>query len=100
MYGPKPKGFWTSVLSPASIYRGMIPGKRYCVRKELTDFDRDRHPVGESWVFLGHSFHPHDDGMSFFVSLDGEQEWHIRLQWVPEEQGDVLDRLEHYFERV
>jgi len=34
--------------------------------------------------------------MSFFVSFDGEQEWHIRLQWRPEEQGQLLDNLAQY----
>ena len=39
-------------------------------------------------MFLGHSFLPYEDGMSFFVSIDGINEWHLRLQWRPEEQGD------------
>jgi len=52
--------------------------------------------VGEEWTFLGHSFLPHEDGMSFFVSLDGQQEWLIRLQWLPEQQGAVLDSIGEY----
>jgi hypothetical protein len=36
--------------------------------------------------------------MSFFVSLDGLHEWEIRLQWVPEEQEEILDNLAMYLE--
>jgi len=38
---------------------------------------------------------PNDD-MSFFVSFDDRQEWLVRLQWRPEEQGVVLDNLAEY----
>ena len=69
------------------------PGARYAVIVPFVDHDRDRHEIGESWTFLGHNFLPYDDGLSLFVSLDGEQEWHIRLQWRPEEQADVIDGL-------
>jgi len=34
--------------------------------------------------------------MSFFVSFDDRQEWLVRLQWRPEEQGVVLDNLAEY----
>ena len=30
------------------------------------------------------------------VSLDGEREWHIRMQDRPEEQGPILDKLHEY----
>jgi hypothetical protein len=52
----------------------------YRVVRAFIDFDRVVHPEGEAWQFLGSSFLPYDDGMSFFVSLDGEREWHLRLQ--------------------
>jgi hypothetical protein len=38
--------------------------------------------------------------MSFFVSLDGTQEWHIRLQWRAEAQGHILDRLPEYLDAL
>jgi hypothetical protein len=60
------------------------------------DYDRHDHPVGESWTFLDHSFAAYDDGMTFFVSLDGENEWLMHLQWRPESQGDVLTFLKDY----
>lgn len=52
--------------------------------------------MGETWQFLGHSFLPYEDGLSLFVSPDGTSEWHIRLQWQPEGQGEVVDDLSRY----
>jgi len=39
---------------------------------------------------------PYEDGLSLFVSIDGVSEWHIRLQWRPEQQGAIIDNLSHY----
>lgn len=99
MLGPEPKGFWTrsTGLSLESSHQSLIAGSRFRVIKEFQDFDGQAHPIGESWTFLGHCFLPYDDGMSFFVSIDGEQEWHIRLQWRPEEQAYILDDLQQFF---
>jgi len=55
---------------------------------------------GETWTFLGHNFLPHDDGLSLFVSLDGDREWHIRLQWRDDQQGPLIDRLEDYIRKA
>ena len=74
----------------------MEPGKRYRVTRAFTDFDRQEHPVGETWTYIGTALLPYDDGRSIFVSLDGEREWHIRMQDRAEEQGPVLDALEAY----
>ena len=71
-------------------------GRRYRVLREFADFDGDAHYPGEEWAFLGASFLPHDDGLSLFVSLDGVQEWQIRMQWRAEAQGAVLDTLRAY----
>jgi len=77
-------------------YSHLVPGKRYRVVKAFTDFDRQEHLVGETWTYVGTAFLPYDDGRSLFVSLDGEGEWHIRMQDRPEEQGPVLDHLREY----
>lgn len=97
-FGPKPAGTWTGhkAANCGDNHNFLRAGERYEVIQEFTDYDQHLHAVGESWVFLGYSFLPYDDGMSFFVSFDGEQEWHIRLQWRPEEQGQLLDNLEQY----
>jgi hypothetical protein len=77
-------------------YQHLTPGRRYLVVKEFRDFDRQLHPVGEEWTFLGTAFLPYDDGRSLFVSLDGVREWHIRMQDREEEQRGILDDLANY----
>jgi hypothetical protein len=90
-----PKGTYTS-HGVGHAYEHLVPGRRYRVVKEFIDFDRQVHPVGEEWTFLGTAFLPYDDGRSLFVSLDGVREWHIRMQDRPEEQGGILDNLNVY----
>ena len=94
MFGPKPKGFWSQHAD--TDWSSLHAGIRYVVRHEFEDFDGVVHPVGEEWLFLGASFLPYDDGLSLFVSLDGQQEWHIRLQWRPESQGQVIDEIDRF----
>jgi hypothetical protein len=96
--GPKQIGTWSDhVLSNSgSAHDFLQPREFYAVIKEFADHDRHMHAVGETWCFLGYSFLPYDDGMSFFVSFDGEAEWQIRLQWRAEEQAHVLDNLSEY----
>jgi Domain of unknown function (DUF3601). len=58
----------------------LIPGQRYRVVKPFTDYDRQVHPVGETWVFEKTNFLPYDDGLTLHVVQDGEQVVY-RLQW-------------------
>jgi Domain of unknown function (DUF3601) len=95
MYGPEPPGRWTGQIDTGP-FKHLVAGRRYEVIREFADHDKDVHPVGESWVFLGHSFVPYHDGLSLFVSLDGVQEWQIRLQWIAEEQAGIINALQHY----
>jgi hypothetical protein len=60
------------------------------------DFDGDEHPIGETWFFVGYNFLPYDDGLSLFVSIDGRQEWQIRMRCTPEDQGQIVNSLDHY----
>ena len=90
-----PKGTYSS-RGVGHGYAHMVPGKRYRVVKEFVDFDHQVHPVGETWWYVGTAFLPYDDGRSIFVSLDGDREWHIRMQDRVEEQGPVLDKLWEY----
>jgi hypothetical protein len=94
MYGPQRKGQWSN--NCGRKHGHLLAGRKYIVVSEFQDFDRDVHPVGEAWTFLGYSFLPYDDGLSLFVSLDGEHEWQIRMQWRPEGQGAIIDTLESY----
>jgi hypothetical protein len=90
-----PKGTYTS-HGVGHGFAHLLPGKRYRVVKAFTDFDREVHAVGEEWTYLGTAFLPYDDGRSIFVSVDGEREWHIRMQDREEEQRGVLDDLGSY----
>lgn len=92
MDGPRPRGFWTARIPP-TVYRHLVPGRRYRVALPFTDYDRAEHPVGETWWFRGWNYSPHDSGLSLFVSLDGEREWHFRMaDWEGEQQG-IIDAL-------
>ena len=91
-----PKGTYTQHHGIGHGYAHMTAGKRYSVIKPFKDFDGQEHPVGEAWTYLGTAFLPYDDGRSIFVSLDGEKEWHIRMQDRAEEQGPILDNLRDY----
>lgn len=98
MYGPKPKGFWST--DSAVEYKHLLSGRLYKVIKEFADYDRFVHKAGETWTFLGYSYLPHDNGLSLFVSLDGINEWHLPMQCGEDEQGPIVDRLETYVELV
>jgi hypothetical protein len=94
MLGPRPLDFWTP--NGGDPFGHLLPGRRYRVSQAFFDYEGEEHPVGEEWTYLGHNFLPYEDGLSLFVSLDGEQAWHIRMQWTEEAQGAILDDLENY----
>ncbi len=99
MYGPKPAGFWTGHAS-TEPYRCLIPGKQYVVKVSFDDFDEHTHVPDETWTFLGWSYLPYDNGLSLFVSFDGENEWVIPLSCRPEDQGAVNDSLDTYLQEI
>jgi hypothetical protein len=71
-------------------------GARYRVVAPFTDFDRERHEPGEAWIFRGHSFLPYDEGLSLFVLPEDGVEQQIRLRWLPDDQGYIIDNLSAY----
>jgi hypothetical protein len=81
-------------------FRHLRSGARYEVVREFVDHGRDLHPVGEQWRYRGYSFLPYHDGLSLFVSLDDVRDWQIRLQWIPEEQADIVARLEQHIREI
>jgi len=87
------RGHWTRGL-PGEPYRHLQPGVRYRVLEAFEDFDGDAHAVGESWIFMGSNYLPYHGGLSLFISLDGTQEWHIRMQ--DEVQAPILEALERF----
>jgi hypothetical protein len=94
-----PQGTYTS-HGVGHDYGVLKVDHRYRVARDFTDFDRQLHPVGEEWIYIGTAFLPYDDGRSLFVSLDGVREWRIRMQDRPEEKRDVPDNLAIYLRKV
>jgi hypothetical protein len=74
----------------------MREGGRYVVIKAFTNFDGREHPVGEQWTFRGDNFLPYDDGLSLFLTIEGQGERQIRMRWIPGDQGEILDRFRDY----
>lgn len=98
MHGPQDLGYW-SALSASKCrknFKHLEAGRTYVVRKQFMDFDGSIHKQGERWKFIGYAFLPYDDGLSLFVSLDDSHEWHIRMRWDPEHQGQIVEELEAY----
>ncbi|MCB0035594.1 MAG: DUF3601 domain-containing protein [Anaerolineales bacterium] len=79
-------------------FRHLKTGFTYEVIQAFTDYDGREHPVGEEWLFIGSNFLPYEDGVSLFVSYEGQGRY-IRLQHRPETQGAILDHLEAYIQR-
>ncbi len=99
MHTTQSKGFWSNRTEIKRQYGILVPGHTYRVVKPFQDFDRHSHLPDETWIFLGYSFLPYDDGLSLFVSsLDGEQEWSIRMQLRAEEQQDIMQCFDKYVE--
>lgn len=73
MHGPKPRGHWSQHSGRSGW--GLTVGHRYRVKLAFTDYDRDVHPIGATWTFVGYGYLPYDDGLSLFV-LIGDEEWH------------------------
>lgn len=84
---------------PTRDFMHLVSGRRYVVVQAFTDFDGDRHPVGEAWTYIGSAFLPYDDGLSLFVETEASTR-HIRMQWRPEQQGPIIDRLQDYLHEI
>jgi hypothetical protein len=54
---------------PETPFAHLWPERDYGVVQSFRDFDGQEHPAGESWIFIGPSFLPHDDGLSLFVRI-------------------------------
>ena len=101
MTGPRPPGHWAVAFSlNPPTYRHLRRGRRYRVVLAFRDFDGDDHPVGETWTFLGYDANAYHDGLSLFVSVDGAQEWQIRLSTYPGDQDEIVRNLADYVDAL
>ncbi len=80
---------------PKTSFGHLWPDKTYVVVQPFRDFDGQEHRVGESWIFIGSSFLPYDDGLSLFADIDGQRR-QIRMQWRDDQQGPIIDNLADY----
>lgn len=71
----------TEDATPKRGYRWahLVAGHSYVVVRDFVDFDGHVHPAGERWTFTGYTYLPYNDGLSLFVTLDGQPERQIRL---------------------
>ncbi|MBX3529887.1 MAG: DUF3601 domain-containing protein [Rhizobiaceae bacterium] len=95
-----PEGRQSKVYPHLRDFQHLVIGRRYRVVMSFTDYDRGEHPVGEEWIFEGHSFLPYDDGLSLFVAYDDGRTQQIRMRWAPEDQGPVIDGLRNYIRKA
>lgn len=92
-----PKDHWRAAWEHDGYgFQSLTRGRRYRVVKAFRDYDGDEYAPGETWIYLGHNFLPYEDGLSLFVSLDGDQEWHIRMRWAREDQAAIIDAIGEY----
>ena len=77
----------------------LIPGQKYKLVKPFTDYDKEIHPIGETWAFITTNFLPYEDGLTVHISLGVDpKEWMFRLQWRREEQADIIENFGDYVE--
>lgn len=73
----------------------LIPRRTYRVTRAFHDFDKTLHNVGEVWSFIEKHFLPYDDGLTLTVEQNGQPRL-FRMQWRPEEQGEIIDNFSNY----
>ena len=100
MEGPYPLGSYSRLATTTAWEGRIVRGQHYRVVKPFRDFDGAVHSVGEEWSFISSSFLPYDDGLSVFVADDDGNEWHIRLCWRPEDQGEICDNFSDYVQPI
>ena len=69
-----------------------MPGKRYRVVAAFVDYDRQLHPIGETWTFESTNFLPYEDGLTLHVLANGLPVVY-RLQQRPEEQAALIENF-------
>jgi len=83
-------------MATSAPFQHLKPGMRCAVRAAFIDYDGTLHEPGETWIFRGHSFLPYEDGLSLFVERADGTEQQIRMQWRPDKQGSIIDKLDQF----
>ena len=96
MQGPFPAGTHPVDSRRTSWEQCLRRGTKYRVVKAFTDADGDKHEPGETWRFLASDFSIHDEEMMIAVALADGSEWRIRMAWMPERQGEIMESFAEY----
>jgi hypothetical protein len=79
----------------------LLSGQKYKVIKPFTDYDRDIHPIGETWTFVETNFLPYEDGLTVHIRFGNDPKVTLfRLQLREEEQADLIHSFGEYVEAV
>lgn len=83
---------------PKPEFKHLWVGRNYRIIRPFRDYDGNLHEPGDGWTYRGHSFLPYEDGLTLWIERPGKkvQCSSIRLQWRPESQADIIDRLQEY----
>jgi hypothetical protein len=79
-----------------AFHQTMTPGREYMIVQSFVDYDGVLRSAGERWVFKGYDFLPYEDGLTLFTDPGPG----VRLQWRPESQGEIIERLGDYLRAV
>ena len=96
MKGPFPAGTHPVDPRQTSWEQCLRRGTKYRVVKAFTDADGGKHEPGETWTFLASDFLPYDDELTIAVVLPDGSEWRIRMIWMPEWQGAIIESFAEY----
>lgn len=75
----------------------LTSGQKYRVVKPFVDFDKQMHPIGETWTFVETNYVPYDDGLTLHVIKDNTPDVY-RLRWVKEDQADIIENFAQFVE--
>jgi Domain of unknown function (DUF3601) len=73
----------------------LIPGQKYKVIKEFTDYDKIIHPAGEKWTYVGTNFLPYEDGLTLHAIKDNIPVIY-RLQWRSDQQAGIIENFKEF----
>jgi len=79
-----------------SSFQHLEPGRTYHVVRSFADDEGIVHPVGETWIFCGVTFLPHEKSLSLSVVTSAGGERQIRLRQRPETQARIAHSLFEY----
>jgi hypothetical protein len=81
--------------SRLSCVSNLIKGETYTVVKEFTDYDRNKHPVGEKFEFELYDYYLFDAGYAICIKKNGEDKI-IRLKDDEKHQAHIIKILDEY----